>query len=126
MKFKLSDTVTIDAVHPEDFLCLLDENELDYFYQCLACQEEIIKHVADQIVDGWTENGSHGSKICGVNAIPSTSLDESIRRIAKQSSEISNNEILKLETELLRTKEDLRKANNTLDMIGNPSTRFGM
>ena len=120
MKFKLSDTVTIEAKHPEDFLCLLDESELDDFYQCLACQDEIIKHVADQIVDGWTENGSCGSKVCGVNATPSTSLDEQVRRISKQSSEVAKDEISKLERELIKTKEDLRKANEKLYVIRNP------
>lgn len=68
--------------------------------ECLACDDDLIKHVTDQIVDGMTENGYYGSSYCTVSPEPYLPLDAARRKIAKGSSEVAKNEIERLEKEL--------------------------
>ncbi len=74
----------------------------------LACHDAIIQDVADQIISGWTEDCSHGSRECVSSPDPHTPLDAAIRRVAKASSDVAQAEIERLERELARTKAESR------------------
>jgi len=77
--------------------------------ETLACDDVIIKHVTDQILEGWTENCLHEAISCSAGYSPQTGLDYARREIAKRSSEIAKKEIEKLEKELKETKENYWK-----------------
>ena len=65
------------------------------FLDDLSTREAVIKHVADQIVAGCTDQGSWGARGVDV-AMPTTALDVAQRRIAEMSSEIARDEIARL------------------------------
>lgn len=72
----------------------------------LACESEIIKHVADQILDGWTEDGSYGAKSCDA-ANPGTALDRATREVAMRSGEVAAREIERLTATIARCEDRL-------------------
>ncbi len=61
----------------------------------LSCSELIIKHVADQLLEGWTENGYHGSISSGLN--PSTEICIARDKIAKGANDVAVARIKELE-----------------------------
>src|SRR3990167_7060633 len=70
--------------------------------ESLSCQEAVIKHVSDQLITGYTENGWSGAKGC--SETPHTALDKAIRAIAENSGEIAKREIENL-VSLIKSKE---------------------
>lgn len=84
-----------------------DESKLD-LVQRLSCEDVVIKHVADQIFDGCTEDGSWGSRSCSAGSKPSTALDAATRRAAKSSGETARNEVERLEQALERSEKRYR------------------
>ncbi len=66
--------------------------------ETLACDDDIIKHVADQLLGGWTENGYHGGKVGDAN--PSTPLDIARQRIALGCGDIAKETIEALQRAL--------------------------
>lgn len=81
-----------------DIYCLLeimsDADKLA-LVEVLACDDAVIKRVAEQILDGYTENGSHGPR--SLSHEPSTPLSIAIRRTAKLAGEVAKREIEDLE-----------------------------
>ena len=73
----------------------------------LSCSEVVIKHVADQLLEGWTENGYHGS-LCK-QLVPSLELDIARNKIAKGAGDIANKRIKELEG-LVKSSENLTQA----------------
>ncbi len=67
----------------------------------LACQTEIIDEVMNQVIDGWTSEGSRGGKGGSIYHTTYHGIDHAVRRIAKASGEISANEIARLEAALI-------------------------
>jgi hypothetical protein len=91
----------LEGLSAEDRLKLADT---------LACTNEVITYVAQQILDGWTEHGSHGS-IGSVQAEPHPGgLDWAVREISMRSGFIAAKEILRLQAELKREQEKNLKA----------------
>lgn len=88
--------------------CVSEESRVELI-EFLSCDEAIIKHVTDQILDGWTENLYAGASECGASPNPYNALDKARREISKRSSEIAKEEILKLERSLQQTKDELNK-----------------
>lgn len=65
----------------------------------LACESDVIDFVAQQIIDKWTELGSHG--FTGVAVVePYRGLDKAWRDVAKASGDIAKREIVRLEKSL--------------------------
>ena len=64
--------------------------------ETLSCADDVIKHVADQLIDGFTENVYFGSDLRG-QAEPSTELGKQRRRIALSAGEIAAKEIKGME-----------------------------
>lgn len=77
---------------------LSDEDKIA-FIESLSCDDAIIKHVSDQIIDGWTESGYYGGK-CGATAEPITPLDKAIRRVALAANDVAAKQIKDLERAL--------------------------
>ena len=73
----------------------------------LSCSEQVIKHVADQLLKGWTESGYHGSISKGLN--PSTEICIARDRIAKGAGDIALDRIKELER-LVESAERLTQA----------------
>lgn len=70
----------------------LEPEEKRKFVDSLACEEEIIADVTSQVLDGWTENGSHGLK-GGAEVEPHTALEKAIREVALRASDVARKEI---------------------------------
>jgi len=84
-----------------------DESKL-ILIETLSCEKAIIKHVSDQILDGFTENVYSGGS--GYGEIDHLSpLDEARRRVAKGASELSEKIIGELEWRVKREKEQAQK-----------------
>lgn len=86
--------------------CAKDQTKIELI-ESLACDDAIIKHVTDQILDGWTENC-----FCGASSFEQTDtvyygLDYARRQIAKRSSEVAKNTIEELEKTIARQKQEL-------------------
>lgn len=107
-------TFTPDGKLQFDFHDCLRSLPAEQRLQCiedLSCDEEILKHITDQLVEGYTEGGYSGGTIITAPADSSrgTALDHALRRIAKASSPIAERQIMKLEDALTRATERLRE-----------------
>lgn len=65
--------------------------------ESMACDDAIIKHVADQIITKWTENVCSGGVDCVAGAEPRFGLDWAWREVARRSGEVAEREIKRLE-----------------------------
>lgn len=83
-------------------------DELMALIDSVSCMDSVIENVSAQIIDGWTEMGSHGSKC--YQAVPFTALDKASRAIAGASSEIAKKEIEKLVAECERQRKSMEQA----------------
>ena len=70
----------------------------------LAIQSEVIDEVMNQVIEGCTTDGSHGSTSFGGNPDATHGIDGARMRIAKASSDIAAREIERLADELKRAK----------------------
>ena len=94
-----------------ELLELMSDESKAGIIESLSCEDAIVKHVADQIIDGWTENYCSGGRIVGepTPVGEGTPLDRACRRIAKSSDKIARKEIGRLEDALERERERSRK-----------------
>jgi hypothetical protein len=82
----------------------------------LACMDDVIKDVADQITEGWTDAASHGAISWNAYADPSTGLDYAKRKVARLAGKVALEEIAKLEKTVLNLNQEIsdlrRELNN--------------
>jgi hypothetical protein len=104
MNIKISDYFSMHFSEPNELLELIEEEDKIQFLQSLSCHESVFVHVADQIIHGCTEDG-YFSSTGEVHSTPNTDLQNAVRRIAKNSSEIANNQITELESKLKSMEE---------------------
>ena len=76
--------------------------------ESLACDDQIIKHVADQIIHGWTENVCSGGSSIVATAEPYDGLDWAWREVAKRSGQVAQREIERLEKAVAYHQEQYR------------------
>lgn len=88
-------TWLLDALTPEQKRELVDS---------LSCEDAIIEDVTAQLLEGWTERGSHGGKSCSADPEPSRPLDKARREIARRSGEVAQKEIEDLKRALVWQK----------------------
>lgn len=81
----------------------------------LACQDDVIELVAQQIITGWTEFDSHGG--IGESSVYPKGLDKAWREVAKASGDIAKKAVERLEAALERTTARLTAAHQELDSI---------
>lgn len=89
-----------------DLLDNVREEDLADFLESASCNDKVIKHVTDQILDKWTENGYSGGAACAADADPRWGLDKAWREVAKRSGEVAKREIERLEEALKRRNEE--------------------
>ena len=94
-------------IDPQDIFDSLPKEVVLELIENLSCSEIVIKHVADQLLEGWTENGHHGSISSGLN--PSTEICVARDKIAKGAGDIANKRIVELE-QLVKSAESLTSA----------------
>ncbi|SEI77964.1 hypothetical protein [Achromobacter sp. NFACC18-2] len=80
----------------------------------LACDDEVITMVGQQLVDGMTEDGSCGGILCTASATPWRGLDKARRDVAKASGDIARQEIERLEQALAACDKQRLQALNEL------------
>ena len=110
MKITISKYFSMEFSEPNELLELIEDEDKIHFLQSLSCNESVLKHVADQIVHGRTEDGYHSS-IGEAKSAPNTSLQRAVRQIAKNSSAIADEQIAELERklkELEKSREEWR------------------
>jgi hypothetical protein len=99
MKITISDNFSMHFSEPNELLELIDEEDRIQLLQSLSCHESIFVHVADQIINGCTEDG-YSNYIGEAKSTPNTSLQLAVRRIAKNASKIADDQIVELEEKL--------------------------
>ena len=62
-----------------DLLDNVREEDLNEFLETVSCNDKVIKHVTDQILDKWTENCYSGGAACTADAAPVWGLDKAWR-----------------------------------------------
>ncbi len=98
--------LVIDLHH---LLQRVDKDSRIEMIESLSCDEEIIRHVADQIINGFTENCFSGGQDSIAHAEPRSALDRARRDIAKKSGDIAKLEIEKLEKSIKYRQEEYDK-----------------
>lgn len=102
MKVKIEKGIL--CVNVADLLDNLDDEVKEDLIENLSCQDDVIKRVADQIFDGWTERCSYGPKSCSASEEPRNGLDYAMRKFAKVD-ELAKKEIERLEESLKLEKD---------------------
>lgn len=85
--------------------------------ESLACDDDIIRHVAEQIINRWTESGYSGlSSYCpGFKHEALYGLDWAVRMVALASGEIAQREIKRLEKSLEEKEKENKELYNQLN-----------
>jgi hypothetical protein len=114
MKAKITkEGLCIDISELLDNIAPEDKKEL---FKHIACDDQVIRDVADQILDGWTEDGWHGTISTEAQAnteYRSTPAINAVRRdFAKRSSEVAKREIQQLEKALESAKKRVQDLEN--------------
>jgi len=102
-------TISDDKLHI-DIIDLLEHTTETWkleLAEYLSCQDVIIKHVMDQVLDRWTDGGMAGSSSYREPIYSKSVLDEVRRKIAKGSSEVAKREIEMLEKTLAEERAQL-------------------
>lgn len=88
--------------HIGALLDTLDDEAKKAMVDHLACESAIIKGVTEQILDGWTEDGSYGASACVAkpNPLPFEGLDWARREVARRAGDAAAQEIRRLENAL--------------------------
>lgn len=92
---------------PEDLFKALPPDQRAAMLEDLACEDAVIKHVSDQILEGWTENLSSGADDYPAKSTPRSALSAARRRIAHFSGQLASKEIARLESALRDREEEL-------------------
>jgi hypothetical protein len=86
---------------------MLSEDDKLEVADYISCENSVIKNVADQIVEGYTESGSYGSKgYDPITKYPSP-LEKARRQVANNASEVARYEIDRLTSYIEMQKEYL-------------------
>jgi hypothetical protein len=101
-----------------------DEQKLD-LVERLSCEEIVIKHVAEQIFDGLTENFHSGAFATGSPSY-TTALMDAQRRIANESGEVAEREISLLQSRYEHAHAQSEKyADAYFDLLHYAEDKFG-
>lgn len=94
------------------FRHIADEDKTELF-QHIACDDQVIRDVTAQLLDGWTEAGWHGAKSDTAHAdtvnVIVPAINAGRREIAKRSGEVAKAEIEALEKALKASEARVRE-----------------
>ena len=93
------------VINMYDLLGQLPSETRGQLIDSLACLEEVIDEVMNQVLEGYTSEGSHGPRTFGGNPDATRGIDGARMRIAKASSEIAAKEIEALARQIKSEKE---------------------
>ena len=85
--------------------CAKDETRIELI-ESLSCDEAVLKHVVDQILDGWTESMFSGASSFDHDSTTRYGLDIARREISKRSSEVAAKTIEDLEKTIARLEKE--------------------
>ena len=101
-----------------------DEQKLD-LVERLSCEDIVIKHVAEQIFDGLTENGHSGSFGSGSPTYTYALMDAQ-RRIANESRDVAKREIETLQWRYEHAHAQSEKYSNAyFELLHYAEDKFG-
>lgn len=66
--------------------------------ESIACHDDVIRHVMDQVMDGMTENGCKGWE--DVKEDPQSAISKARRRIVEGADKVARDEVARLAREL--------------------------
>ena len=89
--------------------------------ESLACHDEVLKYVTDQLLNRWTENGWHGATTGAAPAECFTPLDKARRRLAEGADDFRGIYCKELVKELNEVREELRKTTEELTELKWPN-----
>jgi len=98
------------CVDASDLIDSLDDDGRIDIISILACHDQIIESVAQQIVEGWDECGNHGYTT--YSPTPSIALDKAKRYLAESASEVAKEEIARLERMATEANRKAREADD--------------
>lgn len=84
----------------------------------IACSDDVIDFVTQQILDGWTEFDSHGG-ISAATVEPYRGLAKSIRDVARRAPEVAAKEISRLEDSLRRSNAECERLQAECEQLRN-------
>lgn len=114
MKAKITEQgICIDISELLDSIAPEDKSEL---FKHIACDDQVILDVCAQIMDGWTEDGWHGTVSATAQADTVNCIAPAINKVrrdfAKRSGEIARREIEGLERALKKANDRVQKLEN--------------
>lgn len=104
MKLQINNSVSIEITEPNELIELMSDDEKLELIESLSCHEAVIKHVADQLIHGCTENGNSGSY--SYTETPSTARQIAMRELIENINTLACNEIKRLEDMVKTEKEN--------------------
>lgn len=104
MKLQINNSVSIEITEPNELIELMSDDEKLELIESLSCHEAVIKHVADQLIHGCTENGHSGS-YCYTET-PSTAMQIAVRELIENINTLACDEIKRLEKMVKKEKEN--------------------
>jgi hypothetical protein len=99
-----------------DLLSQATGEERAALINALACQREVVDEVANQLIDGWTSDGSHGPT-GGASIKPYGGIDLAVRRVAEASGGIAAKEIERLKDALTRAEARINEGWNAYHQL---------
>ncbi len=110
-------TLTFDLHLHDALLNNLDQGQAGELIESMSCADAVIDHVMDQIFDGFTISGYHGSMTCGGSVYkPTGGLDAARERIANGASDLAEKEIGNLRTKLAQQQNEINDLHRRLNM----------
>jgi hypothetical protein len=104
--------ITVIFDEPNTLLeAMTDEAKIELI-ESLSCHEAVIKHVADQLIHGCTENGHSGSKVFAWDDDYAT--QNAKNRIAESSDRIAQDRIKELECYMENADKRILELNDEL------------
>lgn len=97
-----------------DLLDSIPAEAMPDFLESVSTLDTVIQHVSDQIIRGFTENGSSGASFVFTHPEPNLPLEKAWREVAKASGEVAKSEIQRLESALARSEKELQDARQEL------------
>jgi hypothetical protein len=96
---------SILSINLYDLVAGLPKEHRDKLIDALACTDQVIDEVMNQVLDGYTTGGSHAGRGFGGNPDATRGIDGARMRIAKASSAVAAEEIERLREQIIREKE---------------------